>query len=128
MPTVRTALAAAATLAAGLALTASSCTGPQAHACATAAPPPVAVDPAQCTAPLGDDSVTGGVRWYTAPEDDVADDDEQPVPGRVLDGDWYSAWDRADLDDHHRATFTPTATAKPKPSKAPTTTTRKPSH
>jgi hypothetical protein len=107
----------AAVLAAGAVLLLASCSPALAYACGTPDVPPVALDPSRCSAPPSDPVITDGARWWSAPAGDVAEPDEQPVPGQVLDGDW---WDPADR--HERATSGP-STAR---TAAPTTTRRAP--
>jgi hypothetical protein len=111
----RTATAAAAVLAT-IALGASSCGPSLAYACGTPDVPPVALDPARCTAPPSDPIITGGARWWSAPPADVAEPDEQPVVGQVLDGDWWDPTDRNERPDRRAS-----RTASPTPTKATTT-------
>lgn len=104
-----------------LATTAGMCTVEQAHACATVDTPPIAVDPALCTAPPGDGTLSNGVRWYSVPAGDVAEDDERPIPGQALDGDWWDWTEQADMGDaghsKTKATKAPRSTPKKKATK-----------
>lgn len=113
-------------LAAGLVTGAGSCTVDLDYACATDTDPPVAADPARCSTDRGDTTVRDGHRWFSAPAADVADPDERPVPGMVLDGDWYDLADRIEVGHHGtKATTTaPKPTAKKTP--APTSTKKAP--
>jgi hypothetical protein len=88
---------------------------PQVRACATVVEPPVAAAEAEC------DANRPGVRWYSAPAS-VIDEDDAPVVGEQLDGDWYDWKDQMDLDEH-KSKIKPKSTAK-KPTKAAKATKR----
>jgi len=91
---------------------------PAAYACGTPETPPTALDPSRCAAAQNDSRVTNGARWWSAPAADVSEPDEQPVPGQVLDGDWWDPTDRYETEHRGRSTTVVTVPRAPAPSSA----------
>lgn len=98
-----------------------------AYACGTTSIPPIAREASECPPNRDTTAIVNGARWYRAPDYDVADPDEQPVPGLPLDGDWWDPNDQYERD-HPRLT-TPPKSPQPNvaPSKAPSSSAKKPS-
>lgn len=120
-------LAAAAIVALALTLLVGGCGAfpapPRVYACATVDTPPEVVADSHCpadrgsTASLRESGTDRQVRWYSAPESDITEDDERPVIGEELDGDFWDPRDQYDVDEHHASTTKPKATRAPKPTR-----------
>lgn len=77
-------------------LTAGACGAPAERmtVCGTQDRPPVVVADERCPGP--------GVQVYSAPVGDV-DEDDWPIEGQPLDGDFWNLADQMDLDESHRS-------------------------